>query len=143
MAQRIKGQEVNVSFAGPTGTVDGLADIRSFEWEFQLDTTAEGYLGESTERRDDIFRGATGSMEIHMEGGEFFDFVKTVLDRAARRAPAAGQFNITASFDFPNGDRRRVQFVDVFFGNIPGSAPGRDEYVTATISWECSEVKLY
>ena len=49
MAQRIKGQEVTLSFVTPDGSATGLEDVSSLEAELQLEVLREGYwLGEST-----------------------------------------------------------------------------------------------
>ena len=60
MAQRIKGQEVTVRFVQDGQVKAELNDIRSFEVGMQLEVLKEGYLGEFTDRRDDVYRGVTG-----------------------------------------------------------------------------------
>lgn len=137
MAQRIKGQEVALSFVTPTGSAEGLEDVLSFEWELQMEILKEGYLNETTDRRDDIFRGASGRMEMHMEQQAFFTFQQAIQDRAERRTAAAGVFNATASFAFPNGQRPRITFENIFFDAQQMRTADRGSYVTVTIPWEC------
>lgn len=141
MAQRLKGQEVTLSFQGPQGREDGLEVIQNFEAELQLEILREGYLGETADRRDDIYRGVTGRAELHMESKKYFQFTQRVQDRAERRSPAAGKFHATASFAFPNGDRVRLTFEDIFFDALPLRAPSRSDYVTVTVAWECERVR--
>lgn len=138
MAQRIKGQEVRVTFVGPNGTETALSDVQSFELEMQLEVLSEGYLGETTERKDDIFRGVHGRMEIHIEAQEYLRFMDSVVQRSQRRTAADAQFNVIATLNFPNGTSPRVLLEDVFFASMPTNVGARDEYVQGTIEFECS-----
>ena len=141
MAQRIKGEDVVVTFTGPSGPEDGLTDISNFEAEIQLDILKEGYIGETTDRRDDIFRGVTGSVDINMSSADYFRFLERVKDRAQNRGASDAQFEAQASFSFPNGERVRLSFENIFFANLPISVPDRASYVKSTISWECSDYR--
>ena len=82
MAQRIKGQEVSVVFVGPNGTEDAFAAVQSFEATTQMEILTEGYLGETSNRRDDIFNGLTGNVEMHIQSNDYAAFWKRVKDRA-------------------------------------------------------------
>lgn len=139
MPQRIKGQETRVTFTGPNGLEEGLSDVQDLEVELQMEVLTEGYLGETTNRRDDIFNGATGRVNIHLETSEYFRFAERVKNRAQRRDAASGRFDILTSLSFPNGERVRVLFEDAFFGALPLRVGGRGEYVQATINWETSD----
>lgn len=141
MAQRIKGQEVRVIFSSPAGAETSLTDISSFEVEPLMEILSEGYLGETTERKDDIFKGARGRMEIHLETQEYFRFVQRVIDRSQRRTPADGVFSVVATLSFPNGQRPRVLLENVFFGPPPMNVASREDYITAQVEFECSGVR--
>lgn len=141
MAQRIKGQEVTLVWTTPDGSAEGLEDVSSLEAELQFDILKEGYLGESVDRRDDIYRGVTGRAELHLESAKYFEFTQKVQDRAERRSAAAGKFSATASFAFPNGDRARITFEDIFFGALPIRVNDRGSYVTVTVAWECERIR--
>lgn len=141
MSQRIKGQEVRVTMISPAGTEEsiGSGGVSSFELEFKTEILSEGYLGETTERKDDIFRGVGGRMEFHLDRQSYFQFVQRVTDRSQRRTPADARFNVLASLTFPNGQRPRILLEDVFFGPLPINVGGRDEYVSATVEFECAQ----
>ena len=141
MTQRIKGQEVVISFVGPTGDEDGLQDVSDFEAELMIDLLQEGYLGETADRFDDVFNGVSGRVQIHMESPDYFRFTQRVQDRSQRRTPAAGKFQAKASFRFANGQRVRLTFEDIFFENLPIRAASRKDYVQATIAWKCSKIR--
>src|SRR6185295_7931744 len=95
-----------------------ITDIRSFEVAAQLEILREGYLGETTDRRDEIYRGVRGRMEIHFENGDVFNLMRGVVDRARRRNQTAIDevINIKATLNFPGGGRPIVLIRDAFFG---------------------------
>ncbi|HHH29110.1 MAG TPA: hypothetical protein ENK57_12305 [Polyangiaceae bacterium] len=107
--------------------------------EFQFDILTQGLLNETSDRRDDIFRGVRLEMEVQLESGEFTQFINRVKDRAQRRTPASEQFNALMTLVFPNGDRPRVLIEDLSFGSLPIAVGGRDEYVTVRVEAESSE----
>lgn len=141
MGQRIKGQETVLGFTNPDGDQQGLDSVLSFEAELDLEILEEGYLGETANRFDDIYKGVSGQVELHLETSEYFRFTERVQDRAERRTPAGGVFTASSTFQFPNGQRARITFEDIFFGAMPVSAPSRSEYVKATIQWKCSRIR--
>lgn len=140
MAQRIKGQEVRLTMTSPTGTVDsiGQGGVKSFDIEFKTKILDEGYLGETTNRKDDIFEGVSGRLEAHLDRQAYFQLVQQVIDRAQRRLPADARFNMIATLQFPNGNRPRILIEDVFFGPMPLNAGSRDEFVTVNLEFEAA-----
>ena len=87
MGQRIKGQEVQVLLIAGGVPVETLTAVKSFEVAFQIDTLTEGYLGETTDRRDAIFKGISGKMELHMEDQTILILARAIIDKARRRTP--------------------------------------------------------
>lgn len=141
MTQRAKGQEVRVVLVAPTGTVNALGEggVASIEFEFMQEILSEAYLGETTERKDDIFKGTRGNLEAHLANQDYFRFVDAVIARSQRRTPADATFNIFASIQLANGQRPRVLLEDIFFGALPINVGARDEYVTVSIDFECAQ----
>lgn len=135
--QRIKGQETEVLFVVNDAPEGGLTDIQSFEMEVQLETLQEGYLGEKTDRYDDIMKGVTFSVGLHSSSDAVLAFIEKVQDRATRRTPGA-KFNIKTTLNFPNGDRTRVILTDCAFDGAGINFGGRDEYGSTTLSGKCS-----
>lgn len=140
MSQRLKGQENILTFTDPDGLVENLGAIKSCEAELDIQILEEGYIGETANRFDEIYNGTGGSAEMHLENAKWFSFTAKVQERATRRAPAGGKFSITSSFAFADGTRVRVTFEDVFFGPFPLKTGSRSEYISATITWKCSEI---
>jgi len=142
MADRIRGQEVIISVTGPQGNVSAIDAVQSFEVEHQIDILSEGYLGEVAERKDEIFTGISGKMEVHIPAAEYLAFAQQVIDKAQRRIPGTTVFNITATLNFPDGRIARCVYRDVAFGSIPLNVGAREDYVTSTIEFACSAVRF-
>lgn len=138
MADRIKGQEVEVIVIVDGEPQSTVTTVRSLEVAIQMETMSEGYLGETTNRKDDIFRGVRGRIEFHLENDDVFTLIKTIVDRARRRV-AGVVINMKATLRFPNGDRPRVIIPDVKFGEIPLNFGSRSDYGTLGLDFEASE----
>lgn len=141
MSNRIRGEEVTLSLASPTGQVEGMGDVENFEWEMELEVLRQGFLGQPGDQRDEIFRGFKGKADFQLSTADYFRFQQAVQDRAQRRSPAAGKFSVTCSFAFPDGFRVRLTFEDVKFGSLPGRVPQRDAYMSVSINWECETLR--
>ncbi len=143
MSQRIKGQETSLIFtSSEVGLETSLSDIQSHTMELQMDILSEGYLGETTERKDDIFKGFHGKIEAHVEKAEYFRFLTRIVDRARRRTPADGQFNCATTLAYPSGETIRVLFQDIYFGSPNVDIGSREDYVKVSFEYECSNYKV-
>lgn len=139
--QRIKGQEVELVIVEDNEPLTTISDIRSASITGSLEVLTEGYLGETTDRRDDIYRGFSGDLEVHFENRDILDFARRLIDRARRREPGV-TINIKMTLQFPNGQRVRVVLKDVFFGEIPIGFPSRSDYGTVSLSFEGSDFSV-
>ncbi len=138
--QRIKGQEIEILLILDGVVQENLTDVRSFEVAAKLEIKEEGYLGEKTNRYDEIFNGMRGRMELHFENRGVFDFTFAVMDRAKRRTPGV-QVVIKATLNFPNGQRPRIIIPDASFGEIPFNWASRGDYGTAGIEFQASDMQ--
>ena len=123
---RIRGESVEIQVIDG-GQLTSINDIRSFEFAAQLEILREGYLGETSDRRDEIYRGYRGRMELHFENQDFLEFMRSVIDRARRRRLGV-QINIKATLNFPNGESPIVNLIDCYFGEIPVTFGSRTDY---------------
>jgi len=139
--QRIKGQEVEVLLVVDGDVQDTVTDVRSFEVAAKLELKEEGYLGEKTNRYDEIFNGVRGRVELHFENSDVFSTIQSIIDRAKRRTPGT-QINIKATLNFPNGDRPRVMIPDAFFGEVPISFGSRSDYGTVGLDFSASDISI-
>ena len=142
MAQpRIRGQEVTVTFIGDGVPRDVINAVRSFEIAAQMEILRESYLGETTDRRDDIYRGVRGRIEFHTENQDVLVLTRFIVDRARRRRPG-DRINVKATLAYPNGDRPIIVLPDVFFGEVPITFPSRSDYVTAAYEFEADDFRV-
>lgn len=140
-AQRIKGQEVEVIIIVNKQAQTNITTVKDFDFAFQLEILKEGYLNETTDRRDSIFKGISGKMSLHIENQTIFALVTAAVDKARRRTPGT-KINIKATLNMPNGQRPKVIFPDVELGEFPFTAGGRSDYVSTTVNFECAEANI-
>jgi hypothetical protein len=138
VAQRIKGQEVEMLLV-----VNGVAqttttDVRSLEIAPKLEMLEEGYLGETTDRYDEIYKGIRGTVELHFENADVFAFFQSVVDRARRRTPGT-TINFKAALNFPNGNRPVVMISDCYFGEFPINFGSRQDYGSIKMEFQASD----
>lgn len=141
MAQRVKGQDVEVLIIVGGVAQDTITDIRNFEVVVKLDKLQEGYLGETTDRYDEIFKGCDGSMEMHFENSDVFNLITSVIDRARRRVPGV-KVNIKATMNMPNGERPRIVLQDAFFANVPMTFGSRSDYGNIKLDFSTSDYSV-
>ena len=83
-APRIKGQETSLDVIVNNVVQQNFIDVKSLETEEQLEIIKEGYLGETTDRRDMVYRGFSGRLEAHIENRKYLDFRQQMVDKARR-----------------------------------------------------------
>lgn len=140
-AQRIKGQEVALDIIVDGVVMGSIGPASSFEAEFMMDILSEGYIGETTERKDSIFKGVKGSASLHMNDAQTFTLIQTAVDKARRRTPGVA-INAKAAMRFPNGQVVRVLFPALEFGAMPVDFGSREDYGELKLEWECSEATI-
>jgi hypothetical protein len=140
-AQRIRGQEVSVLIVRDGALEAELTDIQNFNLEIQTEIKSQGYLGEKSARKDDIFNGVKGDMELHLHSQDWFQFLNAVLDRAKRNTPDL-VFNVSAVLFFPNGETPTITIPDVKFGPFPHNVPERGDYVKVKLDFEAEDFKV-
>ncbi len=141
VTQRIKGQEVEIVALVNGAPQTSLSFARSIEFAFKVDMLQEGYLGETTDRYDAVFRGIRGRVEFHFNGFGPFLLTQQLIDKARRRE-AGTRVNMKATLRFPSGSRARVLFRDVEFGELPFSFGSRSDYGTFQIEWGASDGQI-
>jgi hypothetical protein len=139
-SQRVKGQEVEVLLVVDGVPKTTITAVRSFTGTAMLELLEEGYLGETSDRFDELFKGAEGKIELHMDSPDALDLLVQIINRAKRRTPGT-QVNVKATLNFPSGLRRRVLMQDAFFSNAPLAFGGRQQYGELTFDWKCSDIR--
>lgn len=138
---RLKGQETVAVFVSSDGTEDSVADVKSLDIQFDRDILSEGYLGQTTEQKDDIFKGISGKIEFHVRQAAVLDLVFRINEKTKRRLPGE-LFQIVTTLSFPEGGRRRIIVPDAKFGAIPLSSPSRDDFVTVTFDFAADDATI-
>lgn len=139
-AQRILGQDVVVEIIRNSQPVETINTIKSFEFTYQIEIKSEGYLGETTNRKDSLFNGIKGRMELHLNSKKIFEFINEAVDKAKRRGVGT-RINIKCTYKFPNGERARITIPDVSFGEFPIQSGSRTEYVSCSLDFEAAEAR--
>ena len=140
--QRIKGQEVYVSVLVDGSLQTRIDSIQSSDFEFELDLNEEGYLGETSDRFDSIYKGVSFTLEGHATNQQFLELTKAIISRAQRREGAPTRVDVAGSFAFPGGDFPTLAITDVQFESIPISIGGRNEYVQFTLTGKGSDFQI-
>jgi hypothetical protein len=134
VAQRIKGQEIICQVVADGQLEDEITAIVDFNDSTDLEIIAKGYLGEKTNRQDDILNGYSGSLTFHLQTQSWYTLKAKIESRAKREQPDL-QFNLSKTLFFPNGQTPSITFVDVKFGKIDEKAGSRADYASVTIPW--------
>lgn len=140
-SQRILGQNASVILVQDGAPLTEVSCIKSFSFTFELEMKDEGYLGETTNRKDSVFKGVKLDLEMHSTSSKTFEVIQAMIDKARRRTPGT-VINIKASLVWPNGDVVRVTFPDVAFGDFPVNVGSRTDYITFKMDGACSEARI-
>ena len=138
---RVRGQETSTAFAINNVPQVNTRDIRSLELTWKFEIQSEGYLGETTERKDSIFKGIAGKEEFHFENNGVFTIVTQFLNLATRRVPGI-QINTKTTVNFATGAPQRIIVPNIFAGEIPFSFSDRASFVTVSFPFEAESANF-
>lgn len=139
---RIKGQEMQVRITKGGELKRTLTAVESLTFTVKVDILRKSYLGETTDRRDDIYRGVALELSIDSESPEVIELLEAIRDRASRRTSAAEtQINVTFSMAFQQ-KRKRISIPDLHFQDPGLSVSGRDAYVPLKLTAEAVDFKV-
>ena len=137
-SQRLKGQETSILITQGGQLQSTLSDIQNFGMEAEFELISKGYLGEKTNRKDEIYNGCKFDMELHIHTQDWFTFQLAIKNRAQRNTPDV-VFNITTVLQFPNGQTPTILIPDCFFGAHPMKIGSRGEYVSLKLEGEAED----
>jgi hypothetical protein len=142
VSQRIKGQETQLIIVINGSPLVTATDFRAMEITARTEKLEEGYLGETSNRFDEILKGIDFRAEMHFENQDILTvLVQAVIDRATRRNPST-TINIRTTLNFPNGDRPRISLKDCYFGPFPMNIPNREQYLALTVEGSCTNISI-
>jgi hypothetical protein len=140
--QRIRGEQVQFRISKGGVLQRTLTAVKSMTFTALVDQIKRGYLGETTERVDEIYKGVTIDAAFDTETPDAWDLISAIRNRAVARQYDTTTI-ITCSFvgNFTGGVRRRITVPDVKSGNLPIMVSSREEYVGQTLSFAASDFK--
>lgn len=139
--QRIRGQEVQVLVTRGGDLEDTLTEVQGFNFEPEFEIKSQGYLGEKTNRKDTIYNGVKGDMELHLHTSDWFKLATSIKDKATRVSPDV-IYNVVAVCNFPDGTTPSVLFPDISWGATPVSISSRGDYVKVKMSFEGEDFEV-
>jgi hypothetical protein len=137
MAQRIKGQEVNILITLDNEVQAEITDIQNFNLTDQFEMLQQGYLGRTTDDFDEVYKGVKFDFEMHSHSQDYFTLRQAIEDRARRKQPDL-VFNIVVTLLYPNGDTPTITLPDVKWGPGALNAPARADYLKIKMEGGCS-----
>lgn len=134
-SRRIRGQEVQVRITLNNQILRTLTAVENLTVTANISLLEKDYLGDTTTRLDEMFKGASFELSFDPESTDCFKLIQAIIDRASRRTAQSNvHINVVATFSFPNGQRPRVTLGDCKFSDIPIGVGGRDQYVNVKLS---------
>jgi hypothetical protein len=136
---RLIGQDCSVTIIQDNQPLTTIDTIKSIEVTVLLDIIKEGFLGQTTDRRDEVYHGVSGKIEAQLSGTDLLLLVESIRRRAKNRRSGT-RITTKSTFIFPDGDRAIYVIPDLKFGNIPLGVRGRTEFVEMSLDFEADDM---
>ena len=137
-APRFTGQDVQISVTVGQQTLLNVIAIASFEWTYKIATKEQGYLGETFDRVDEIYKNINGTMEFNASSPDVFTLIDVIVERTRRRRPPRPRITTKGQITFPaDGAKALVIFHDQSFGDIPVRVSSREDYGAFSLPFAC------
>lgn len=138
MKQGIKGQDTVLQIIKGGKVESSLTSVKDFSIQFDIDVLSNGYIGETTERKDEIFKGVSGKVTLDWTDPGVVTFQDNLVKRARRELPYFS-VNILTTITDSSGSTKRIIIPDAFFENPDANMGGRDNYMETTLTFQASE----
>jgi hypothetical protein len=135
------GQQIEVMLIKGGMVLDTITDVKSADLTWLMEILKVGFLGETTDRRDEVFHGVKGKLSLHFEDQQILVLARDIVQRARTRVPGT-QINIKITVRMSNGDRPVITVPDAKFGEIPLSVGGRTEFAGVELDFEAEDARL-
>jgi hypothetical protein len=137
--QRLKGQEIQFRILQDTELLDAVTAFGAFNEKMELEMKQDGFIGETTDRYDDVFKGwKVDISKMHIFSTDFAALQAAIESRARRITPGT-IFNAVRTDTFADGSTLVITYQNLVFGEMPTDVGGRTEFVTVSFSMGCSE----
>ncbi|RJO64870.1 MAG: hypothetical protein C4523_17710 [Myxococcales bacterium] len=124
----LRGDAVDISVEVNGQTKEVFTCAKSIDTTFNVDTEQVGYLGQSTDRTEEVFNGANATIELDQNTPEYLKLISFFVGRARQRLPGV-KVNVSAKYTFPTGETQTVILQDVKARNPQLTAKSRRERV--------------
>lgn len=139
--QRVKGQAVEMSLVLAGQVQRSINSITDFSLEPSLETISQGFLGEKSERKDNIYKGAKFKFSLQIATAEVLQIWRAIIDGSKQRNPGPS-ITIKVTLNMPDGTTPRIVIPNCFFGGMPLSVGGRAEYVKIDLDGEAEDFSV-
>lgn len=137
--QRLKGQEVEIQITQGGFVVEAINAVASFNDTAKFEKKEDGFLGERTNRYDEIFNGYDGTMSLQVSNQGWMTLQAAMKAKAKRLTPDI-IFDIIRIDNYPNGQSPTRTYGDVHWGPMPSSVASRGDFVTVDLDFSSSDV---
>ena len=138
---RVIGQQIELMLIANGVVQYTITDVKSFDMTWLLEIIKQGYLGETTERRDEVYHGVKGKLSFNFENQQILALARSIIDRARTRVPGF-KVNIKVTIRMSNGDTPLIVNPDVKFEDIPLTGGGRSELATIDLGFEADDAPV-
>jgi hypothetical protein len=135
---RLKGQEISIRVVDDGQLVSQIDSIGTFNDNVKFELKEDGFLGETTNRYDEVFNGFGFDFEYQPTAATHLELTERIAARARRDVPNR-TFNIVRTDFFANGQSAIVTYIDVKWGPTGTSIAGKNEFVKVKMEGGCSE----
>lgn len=135
---RLKGQEVEIRVIAAGSVVQEINAIATFNDNVMFELKEDGFLGEVTNRFDEILNGYGGDFEFQVTEAAWYEFIQRIEDRAKRVTPEV-IFNVIRTDFFSNGSTAIVTYEDVKWGASPTTIASRGDFVKVRLEFRTSK----
>jgi hypothetical protein len=127
---RLKGQETSIIVTSATNGVEpAFTDVKSFEVTFKREIFSEQYVGQTSDKHDDIFNGVTFTVEFHSATADVLSLYQRLNEVSKRRLPGE-VITVVTTLRFPEGGSRRIALSPCYFGDLPVGVGSRKDFVS-------------
>lgn len=137
---RLKGQEVQIQIIQGGAVVTAINAIASFGDTMKFEKKEQGFLGEVTNRYDEIFNGFDGNLTMQISEQGWMELQAAIKAKAQRANPTL-EFNLVRVDLYPNGQTPTRTYRDVHWGPSPTNVGSRGDFVTVALDFSCSDVE--
>lgn len=140
---RLRGQETQLRITQGGVILRTLTLIENLTVTILAEILRKSYLGQTTEMKDDIYKGVKVEFGFDVTSSEPFVMVATLRDRMQRRTAQAGaQVNLRTTLNLANGTRPRLTIPDLKFQDPTFALQNRESYAGFRFQCEAEDFQL-